>query len=172
MGYIEERKNLGKLAEYLDRMNVPYGFHDIGNAEQEIFPAIICTYRCADIDFDVILYNIGRWLHVKCLIMNLDTSKLTSSVTMTIYEIVLELNYDLPECTFSLFKNNLYIEIDCLTSIGFEDFQAEFHSIGEGIENFINIVKKQDKEIPIKSTKGQVQIKSTKGQVKIRRHSK
>lgn len=159
MGYIEERKNLGRIAEYLDQdqMKIPYEFQDIGDKDREIFPAIICVYRCGDLDFDVILYNLGKWIHVKALLLN--TSLYPSQTVLSIYEISLGLNYDLPECTFSLFKNNLYIEVDCLIGIPFNDFKAEFESIGNGIEAFLNVIKNQDEEISIKSTKGLVQVK-------------
>ena len=157
MGYIEERKNLGRIAEYLEKMNVPYEFQDIGDKDKEIFPAIICIFRCGDLDFDVILYNLGNWIHVKALLLN--TSLYPSQTVLSIYEISLGLNYDLPECTFSLFKNNLYIEIDCLIGIPFNDFKAEFISIGNGIETFLNVIKKQKEDISIKSTKGLVKVK-------------
>jgi len=157
MGYIEERKNLTHIAEYLEQMHVPYEFQDIGDKDKEIFPAILCVYRAEDLDFDVILYNLGKWVHVKALVLN--TSYFPSKTVLTIYEIALGLNYDLPECTFSLFKNNLYIEIDCLAGIPFEDFKAEFESIGNGIEVFLNVIKKQDERISLKSTKGLVQVK-------------
>lgn len=157
MGYVEERKNLGNIAEYLDQMKIPYEFSDIGDKDKEIFPAITCVYRCGDLDFDVILYSLGKWVHVKALLLN--TSFLPSQTVLTIYEISLGLNYDLPECTFSLFKNNLYIEIDCLVGVPYNDFKAEFESIGNGIETFLNVIKNQDEEISIKSTKGLVEVK-------------
>ena len=157
MGYVEERKNLGNIAEYLDQMKIPYEFQDIGDKDKEIFPAVICVYRCRDLDFDVILYNLGKWVHVKALLLN--TALFPSQTILTIYEISLGLNYDLPECTFSLFKNNLYIEIDCLVGVAFNDFKAEFESIGNGIEAFLNVIKNQEEEISIKSTKGLVELK-------------
>ena len=150
--YIEERKNLGNIAKYLDQMKIPYEFKDIGDKDREIFPAIICVYRCGDLDFDVILYNLGKWIHGKALLLKTDL--FPSETILTIYEIALGLNYDLPECTFSLFKNNLYIEIDCLVGVPFKDFKAEFESIGNGIEAFLNLIKNQGEEISIKSTKG------------------
>ena len=152
MGYLEEKKNLEKIAEYLDQneMKIPYKFQDIGDTDNEVFPAIICVFRCGELDFDVILYNLGKWIHGKALLLN--TNPFPSQTVLKIYEISLGLNYDLPECTFSLFKNNLYIEIDCLVGIPLKDFKAEFESIGIGIESFINVIKNQD--ISIKSTKG------------------
>ncbi len=153
MGYLNEQKNLKKIALYFKKMGVPYKQQDIGDLEGEKFPALICTYRSHELDFDVIIYNLGRWIHVKCMILN--TIDLPDLVRLSIYELCLQLNYDLPECTFSSFKKNIFIEIDCLTEIDFDDFSAEFNSIGEGIELFIdNVIKEHDLEL--KSTKGQI----------------
>ena len=35
MGYVEERKNLTKISEYLDQMKIPYKFSDIGDKDKE-----------------------------------------------------------------------------------------------------------------------------------------
>ena len=158
MGYIEERKNLGEISQILEKMGVPHKFEDIGGDRNEVFPAIICIYRCNNLDFDVIIYNIGQWIHVKCLIMNLE--QIRSEILLSIYEIALELNYDLPEVTFSSHKNQLYIEVDCFVFTSLEDFKGEFLSIGDGIEAFITIMDKQ-REIALKSTVGQIRTEST-----------
>src|SRR6056297_1280993 len=126
MGYQEERKNLEKFSTHLEKMGVPFNFKDIGK-EEEVFPAIICTYRHEEIDFDVIIYNIANWIHVKCLV--LDVKGFPSQVSLSIFKLALKLNYDLPETTFSLYKNKLYLEIDCLIDIDYDDFLEEFNSI-------------------------------------------
>jgi len=123
MVYLDERKNLEKIAEHLDEMQVPYSFKEIGNNENDTFPAIICTYRYSNLDFDVVIYNITEWIHVKALIMN--ASNFSSKALLTIYELCLELNYDLPEVTFSASEKNIYIEVDCLVDVDFDDFKAE-----------------------------------------------
>lgn len=153
MGYLEEQQHLTKIQTYLDQMGIPYKLQDIGDKQGEQFPALICTYRSHDLDFDVIIYNLGHWIHVKCLVMN--TINLTAQTRLNIYELCLELNYDLPECTFSLYKHNIFIEVDCLNDVDFDDFSAEFHSIGDGIEAFIEHLVK-DHQVEITSTKGQL----------------
>ena len=81
--YIEERKNIGKIAEILTKMGVPYKIQDIGDKQGEIFPALICHYRFNELDFDVIIYNLGRWIHVKCMVMS--TQNLSSQTLLSIY---------------------------------------------------------------------------------------
>ena len=151
--YLEERNHLGNISEHLQKMEVPFEFKDIGETSGDIFPAIICTYRCNALDFDVILYNIANWIHVKCMVMNL--ADFAQDNLLAIFGIALELNYDLPEVTFSQHGQKLYIEVDCLVGIKFEDFVEEFNSIGEGIDQLMNILNKQ-KEINIESTSGQM----------------
>lgn len=153
MGYLEEQQHLKKIQDYLDQMSVPYKLHDIGDKQGEKFPALICTYRSHELDFDVIIYNLGHWIHVKCMVMN--TINLSAQTRLPIFELCLELNYDLPECTFSAYKKNIFIEIDCLQDVDFDDFSAEFHSIGDGIEAFIENIS-DFHQVEIKSTKGQL----------------
>lgn len=155
MGYFEERTNLNSIAIYLERIGVPYRLKDIADSEGTVFPALICTYQCQNLDFDVILYNLNKWVHVKCMIMNTTTLNLDPKILLSLYKLCLDLNYSLPESTFSTFKDDIFIEIDCLVNVSFEDFKAEFTSIGEGIEAFIQAVNR-DKEITVKSTKGMV----------------
>ena len=153
MGYIQERKNLDQISTYLERIGVPYRLKEVADRDGTVFPALICTYQCQNLDFDVILYNISRWVHVKCLLMN--TTNLNSENRLSLYKLCLDLNYSLPESTFSTFKDDIFIEIDCLVTVSFEDFNAEFNSIGVGIEAFINSVK-TNQEISLTSTKGMV----------------
>ncbi len=165
MSYVIERKNIGKIAQHLDQINIPYRFQDIGDQENSIFPAIICTFRVENLEFDVIIYNLSQWIHVKTLVM--ETSNLSSEALLAIYELCLELNYDLSEVTFSSNQKSIYIEVDCLVTVDFDDFKAEFLSIGEGIEIFIERIKNRQ-NISIKSTKGSVRHKNSK----IRRRKK
>jgi len=153
MGYIEERNHLNLISDYLDRIGIPYRIKDIADGEETVFPALICTYQCQGLDFDVILYNLNRWIHTKCMLM--DTANLNSDILLSLYKLCLDLNYSLPEATFSSFEANIFIEIDCLVSVSYEDFKAEFNSIGVGIEAFINSVK-ENQEISLTSTKGMV----------------
>ncbi len=154
MPYLDERNNLGLISEHLKEMGVPFEFKDIGGEPSgEIFPAIICTYRCNKLDFDVILYNLTKWIHVKCMVMNL--ADFADDNLLAIFGISLELNYDLPEVTFSQHSQKLYIEVDCLVGIKQDDFAEEFNSIGDGIDMLMNILNKQ-KEISLESTSGQL----------------
>ena len=153
MGYIQERKNLDQISTYLKRIGIPYRLKFVADSEETMFPALICTYQCQGVDFDVILYNLNRWILTKCLIMK--TSNLNSETLLSLYKLCLGLNYSLPETTFSSFKADIFIEIDCLVNVSYEDFKAEFNSIGEGIEAFLNSVK-ENQDISVKSTKGMV----------------
>ena len=157
MGYIKERKNLDQISTYLERIGIPYRMKDIADGEGTVFPALLCTYQCQNLDFDVILYNINRWIHVKCMVMS--TTNLNTENLLSLYKLCLDLNYSLPEATFSAFKANIFIEMDCLVEVSYEDFKAEFNSIGEGIEAFIQAAK-TEKKISVKSTIGMVENRS------------
>ena len=153
MAYKEEKKNLENFSQMLKKMKIPFKFKDLGNSG-EIFPAIVCTYRNEDTDFDVVIYNIADWIHVKCLV--LETTGLPTPVALSIYKLALSLNYDLPETTFSLFNDNLYLEIDCLLDIDYDDFVGEFNSIPKGLKLFIHEIKQKEESVQISSTKGAI----------------
>jgi hypothetical protein len=151
MGFEDEKKNLEVIKGFLDKLDVPNEMKKLAEGSAEEFPAIGCTFRYDNLDFDVIVYNLGKWIHVKCLV--LETESLAPEVLLRIYKTSLELNYELPETTFSAYGENLYVEIDCLTDSDFDDFESEFNSIAEGIIAFVKKAEKI-KEISIKSTKG------------------
>ena len=154
MGYQEEKNRLEVFSRHLSKMGIPYKFKDIGN-ESEIFPAIVCTYKHGELDFDVVIYNIADWIHVKCLV--LETIGLPSQIQLSIFKLALSLNYDLPETTFSLYNDNLYIELDCLNDVDYDDFVEEFNSIPTGLNIFLKTIKKEESEIEISSTKGAIE---------------
>jgi hypothetical protein len=151
MNYEEEKVNLESIANYLDKMGIPFVFQDIGEKENEKFPGIACTYRYNNSDFDVIVFSVGNWIHVKALV--LDTKEYPSELVRQLYEIALNLNYELPETTFSAFNQKVYIEIDCLVNVAFDDFEGEFKSIAEGLNNYLERIEKIE-GIKIYSTKG------------------
>jgi hypothetical protein len=139
MPYEIEKQNLDIIAGHLEKMNVPFALQDIGEGDTK-FPALACTYRSADIDFDVIIYTINEWIHVKTLVV--ETGEMDVEKAFQLYEIALNLNYQLPETTFSAYNRKLYVEMDCLVNVPFEDFQSEFNSIAEGINAFVIEAKK------------------------------
>ncbi len=152
MVYDEEKEILIPVSEFLEKMGVPYKQQDIGGQTLDKFPALVCTYRYqGQYNFDVIIYNVGKWLHVKCLVLKNATLK-TENRAMA-FELALQLNYDLPEVTFSANKGDIYIEMDALVGISYDDFAGEFASIGEGIGAFIQTLQKES-DIQISNTVG------------------
>ncbi|MHA1611566.1 MAG: hypothetical protein ACTSYU_05900 [Promethearchaeota archaeon] len=142
MVYDEEKQILNSVSEYLAKMGVPYKNQDIGGQTKDKFPVLICTYRYqGEYNFDVIIYNVGKWLHVKCLVLK--SSSLKPENREKTYELALQLNYDLPEVTFSANKGDIYIEMDALVGISYDNFAGEFASISEGIGAFIQKIQKE-----------------------------
>jgi hypothetical protein len=157
MVYEEEKDNLSLIAHYLTQMEIPYEFKDIDDGEEGVFPAIFSTYTYKDLEFEVIVHNLEKWILIKCLV--LDTENLSMPMIFKLYKKALELNYDLAEVTFSSYQGNIYIEMDALVGVDFDDFAGEFESIAEGIDHFVDFVQNQ-KDIVLSSTKGKAIIKS------------
>jgi hypothetical protein len=152
MNYDVEKTNLIQISKHLELMKIPFIFQDIGEIPEEKFPAIACTYRHNQIDFDVIIYSIGDWINVKALIM--DLHQYSSDIALQTYETCLNLNFELPETTFSAFNQRLYVEMDCLVEVDHETFQSEFQSIAEGINQFMERMYKKH-NLQLINTKGQ-----------------
>ncbi|MHA1776950.1 MAG: hypothetical protein DRO88_09505 [Promethearchaeia archaeon] len=141
MGYLEEKENLEKISKHLDRLGIPYKHQDLGKDSEIVFPALLCTYRFENKhNFDVIIYSIGKWINIKCLVLK--KNRIEPNFQTGIYELCLQLNYDLPEVTFSTNKGDIYIEMDALVESSFEDFTEEFKSIPLGIGQLIEIIQK------------------------------
>ena len=121
----------------------------------KFFPRFSVVINIQNLEFEVIIHNIEKWVLIKCMV--LDTSDLSMPLTFKLFKKALELNYDLPEVTFSSYQGNLYIEMDCLVGVDFDDFAGEFESISDGIEHFIDFVHQQ-KNVILTSTKGKAQI--------------
>jgi hypothetical protein len=159
MGYSEERKNLEKISSFLSQMGVPSQIKDVDDGEGGAFPVILCAYRYNNLDFDVVIQNIGKWIHTKCLVV--DIEGLSTPILFHLYKTCLEINYTLPEVTYSSYKGNIYIECDSIVDTNFDDFEAEFNSIPDGIEALMDLVNKENK-FTFQSTKGKAEIHQRK----------
>jgi len=136
--YSKAKEELNVVGIYLKKMDVPYDLIDMIDEEGEKSPAIVTTYQHKDYEFEVTIRHHGDWINVYCFI--LDTSGLDNDVERVLYKTCLELNYLLPEVTFSAHKDDLYIEADMLVGVPFKDFEAEFNSIALGINQFVALL--------------------------------
>jgi hypothetical protein len=146
----DEQEALFGISQFLERMKIPAILQKIGNENGETFPALTCNYRIDKVDFSVIIYNVGSWINVKCLVM--ETKGMSIEDRAKIFELALTLNYELPETTFSAYQGNLYIEIDCLVDVDYDDFKSEFNSIADGLNAFVEMLQ-TEKNIKLTSTK-------------------
>jgi len=135
VNYEQEKQNLEVAAKHLDKLKVKYEFVDLETAEGDKFPAIISTYDYKKMTFDLHIVNNDDWLCVKCLI--LDTSELDPELACAVYRVAMELNFELPETTFSANDGFLFIEADMKVGINFEDFKQEWDSLNEGLDQVV-----------------------------------
>ena len=153
--YEEQKKNLEPISEYLKKAKISHEFIDITLGEGEKMPAILTDYTYKEFTFDVLMLNAENWIMVQCMI--LDTTQIPDDVIRDVYELCLELNFDLPETTFSVHNKQIFSEADMTVDVSYDDFiNVELNSIAIGIDAFIDTV-----------TAANVEVKDTKGQIKI-----
>ena len=150
MSYDQEKRNLTEVGTYLEKMDIPHDLVDIEDSEGKRNPAIVTNYKCRDYQFEVTIRNNEDWINVYCFV--LDTSELDDDALLSIYKACLELNFRLPEVTFSAWEDSIYIEADMLVGVPFKDFAAEFNSIALGIDHFVDLLK--PREVTISDTWG------------------
>ncbi|HUY00430.1 MAG TPA: hypothetical protein VMV49_12790 [Candidatus Deferrimicrobium sp.] len=135
VNYEREKVNLGKISKFLEKMRINHQFQDIKNGDNETVPIIDAVFQYEDLKFRLKIRNLEDWIVTKCLIM--DFSDFPADKVLTLFRLGLELNYILPETTFSVFDNEFYIESDMPLHGKFEDFQIEWHSITIGLDRFL-----------------------------------
>jgi len=74
------------------------------------------------------------WICLKVLL--LDTEEINPELKCNLYQSCLELNFELPETTFSLNDERIYIEADLPVGLTFKNFKLELDALNEGIETF------------------------------------
>ena len=146
----KEKENLAQTGKYLEQLGIAYGVKNVLNEEGGMFPCIFTTYQYKGYTFDLTIQNIGDWIIMKCLILDLST--FSDEQVLSLYELGLDLNYILPETTFSAHKRKLYVEADMVLGASFEDFKDNLNSIAVGIDVFT------DELDP-----GQAELKNTEG---------
>ncbi|MHA1651175.1 MAG: hypothetical protein ACTSYB_13355 [Candidatus Helarchaeota archaeon] len=134
--YQKEKQNLEKIAEYFDKMNISYDFTDEFTDSNEKFPLLITIYTYRNLHFGLHVINNDDWICAKAMV--LDTAMLDPSVIHEIYQICLELNFQLPETTYSANEGQIFVEADMPVGVSFEDFKREIMSIGRGIDILID----------------------------------
>ena len=96
---------------------------------------ILINYKFHTINYSIkIFYTFMKTPFICIKTRIADLEKLSQSEKLLLLETALQINYDYPEITFSKNNHELFLEIDCLPDIDFDDFKAEFYSIPQGIK--------------------------------------
>ncbi len=152
--YKKEKKNLSKIANYLKKLNINYEFEEYKTSQGEDVPIIHMCFEYKDYKFDLLIRNMIDWIVSKCYL--LDLSKLSDEKLLNIFRMGLELNYLLPETTFSVYKNYFFVESDMPINGSFLDFKIELYSILAGLTCFLNLLPPEISEI--KDTLGKLKL--------------
>ncbi|MHA1271764.1 MAG: hypothetical protein ACTSPY_18400 [Candidatus Helarchaeota archaeon] len=138
--YDKEKSQLKTIANHLNKMNIPFDYVDLKFGEN-VRPIIVFNKNYGNIYFDVVVVaqsheSVDDWLTVRCLLY--DFSELKINQINSIFKLCLELNYYIPETTFSVNNNLIFIENDMPLDISHENFEFEILGFDVGIQNFIS----------------------------------
>jgi len=151
----KQKENLQKIADYLKKAKIIFKWTEIPSEEGESMPALLTSYSYKGYKFDVLILSVATWVMVQCYI--LDTKPIEEEIVPKLYELCLELNFNLPETTFSLYNGQIFVEADMPVTVSYNDFlNVEMKSIGAGIDAFLD-------ELGIENVK----VEDTKGKIKI-----
>ncbi len=137
---------LAKVAEFLDKMGIPYTKDKLGGEDKP--PVLLTAYRTRGKEFLVVVMADEKWIRIKARVLNLSEAedlKKDSELIMKIYHLALVGNFYLDEVTFSADKDgNLYVEADMLSTVSFDTFKEEFNSLAVGIDYFLDAILPQE----------------------------
>ena len=155
--YDWEKNQLKRIENLLQKMQIPFGYIDIDLGDGISKPAISIITNFQDIEFEVLIsaqdVNDIQWLVLRCLACSI--ADLSVDKANEVMKLALTINYHLPETTFSLIKDFLFIENDMPLDIDLEDFDFELCGFELGLQNFL-----------IQMNKIGMQVTSTKGILK------
>ncbi|HUX98238.1 MAG TPA: hypothetical protein VMV49_01675 [Candidatus Deferrimicrobium sp.] len=139
-----EKKDLEKIAKLLEKINMEFTFFDLKYAQDEVHPAIHTSYKAEGKEFDVIIRSysqkdLGKWINMRCFVFN--TSELDTETANKVFKLCLQLNYFLPETTFSWFDEKIFIESDMPIDVSLDDFKFELKGLSLGLENLTHHFK-------------------------------
>jgi hypothetical protein len=156
--YKKEVKNLEAIGEYLDKLDMDFDLKDAVDENNEKFPIILSTYKHKNINFAMHILSIDDWICMKVLL--LDAENIKSELRCSIYQSCLELNFELPETTFSVNDGAIYIEADMPSGFSLGDFKLELEALKAGIDIFAEEaapktgkLKSTTEEAPAETTK-------------------
>ena len=132
--YKKEVKHLEAIGEYLDKLDMKFDLKDAVDANNEKFPIILSTHKHKNINFAMHILSNDDWICIKVLL--LDAENINPELRCSVYESCLELNFELPETTFSVNDGSIYIEADMPSGLSLGDFKLELEALKAGIDIF------------------------------------
>ncbi len=132
--YKKEVKNLEAIGEYLDKLDMDFDLKDAIDENSEKFPIILSTYKHKNLRFAMHILSNDDWICMKVLL--LDAENIDTEFRCSIYQECLELNFELPETTFSVNDGAIYIEADMPAGFSLGDFKLELEALRAGIDIF------------------------------------
>ncbi|MHA1270265.1 MAG: hypothetical protein ACTSPY_10800 [Candidatus Helarchaeota archaeon] len=155
--YDKEKDQLKLIAKYFSKSGLDFKWVDFDFGHGFVKPVIVSSNQYQDVPLDIVASaqsaeGVDDWLTLRvflCKVDNLDKDKL-----LDLLKLCLQLNFEIPETTFSMKGNMIFLEADMPTNISEKDFQFELDGMDFGIPLLFNGMKKLG--LSINPTKGTI----------------
>lgn len=142
--YENEKEKLKNIEKMLADSGGEYDWIDINLEKGDVKPCLICPISYKGITLDVLIsyqvWDEAEWICMRCFVY--DTSALDDKKLIDVYRLSLSLNFSIPETTFSILNDFLYIESDMPLDVSKDDFDFEVKGFEWGVGNFVENMKK------------------------------
>jgi hypothetical protein len=140
--YETQKKNLEVFTTFLEFYSIQYTLVDEKLDTGQKYPVLKFVYRIEGMDYDVKLVAFFDWATARCYLF--DTKTVNEKMACTIFQKCLELNYLLPNTTFSMYNRKIFSEVDMELTASPKEFEFEMNGLTYGIEDFTKFLKSQN----------------------------
>jgi len=139
-----DKNKLKRMESILQKIDIPYEYIEFNTGGGNFKPALVINGVFQEITFNVFITikkieGLNEWFLIRCLVY--DVSKLDVKKVNEVLKLCLSLNYLIPETTFSLYENSIFIEAEMPLDIDVERFNFEIIGIELGLANFLKKMK-------------------------------
>ena len=133
-------KNYKICGNYLKRMGIKEIQED-PEKKSYLIPLKFIFPDELEIKLATIFHVIDKFIMAKCLLLLYDDIKRSRDIDLKLYMLLLRANFELLDVTYSLDnENNVFVEMDIISTANFEAFEDELNGLFHGIEFFFSSI--------------------------------
>ena len=152
--YNEIKNKMKKIENLLNEMNMDYNSIDLKISANEKIPVIMIKGEFANKEYKVFFFydsyeGFGEWITARCPVYEI--TGLNEKKRNRVFTICLQLSDLIPETTYSICNDLIYVEGDMPLDLSIDSFDFELQGLDLGVSNFIENMEKFGFKIPDQS---------------------